>query len=663
MNYQDILKQKENNITRIDETIKFLRENFDGLDKYDSKYGQLIVLLNKEKRLYSNLDKSDSDVFYNELREIKRQISFKISEIKSKKTEVFEELSHKNKIQSSEKVLEKNIRNIEKELCENKYFRYYLSGQKHKECIINNFSLFLKETFSNCKFMDTKQGIILTLLDEERKCNDISKIIRIKNVIAYQILEIKKEISNSFCEDDIKDKFTKAKICYEYIINKEKELQNKEALRIKNKLLSDEYFEYYLTNSFEGRSVKDYFNALLKFHPLILSGISLVSMICYFVYFGIFIGYFPVLSGSDIFYIGVLLFFGVAVFTSFIILPVALYPLHYKKYLLNNKTKKLYFSWFTFILTIPVAFFVFLVLLVLYYILLKYITWINISDVNTAICIAFIFYLILYYCSYCVINRLAYPGMSDKKLFVFFILFFVAVIMLVFATSFFQNNYVRYISLSLFLLFFYLMLVIGLLLLAKDIYKENNETLRQILIVIICLFSLAYCPQHAAQLFDMGKIEYDYLSIEKSAAGALPKEINDISEISHFEGKEAFSYVKNNLSIIDSNKKDQNLSISISPKYLSFSCANNKCKDINKSKNIKFEKNVLSYQLDKNYTEENVTVKIEKRGHITYTEKHNDTIWLHNIKALSTLGKFYYLETKDGVKFELDASKIISREK
>jgi hypothetical protein len=230
LNYQDILKQKENNITRIDETIKFLRENFDGLDKYDSKYGQLIVLLNKEKRLYSNLDKSDSDVFYNELREIKRQISFKISEIKSKKTEVFEELSHKNKIQSSEKVLEKNIRNIEKELCENKYFRYYLSGQKHKECIINNFSLFLKETFSNCKFIDTKQGIILTLLDEERKCNDISKIIRIKNVIAYQILEIKKEISNSFCEESIKDKFAKAKISDEYIINKKKNYKTKKHL-------------------------------------------------------------------------------------------------------------------------------------------------------------------------------------------------------------------------------------------------------------------------------------------------------------------------------------------------------------------------------------------------------------------------------------------------
>lgn len=43
---------------------------------------------------------------------------------------------------------------------------------------------------------------------------------------------------------------------------------------------------------------------------------------------------------------------------------------------------------------------------------------------------------------------------------------------------------------------------------------------------------------------------------------------------------------------------------------------------------------------------------------------------LYNIKALSTLGKFYYLETigyknmnDKEIKFELDTSKIISREK
>ena len=47
-----------------------------------------------------------------------------------------------------------------------------------------------------------------------------------------------------------------------------------------------------------------------------------------------------------------------------------------------------------------------------------------------------------------------------------------------------------------------------------------------------------------------------------------------------------------------------------------------------------------------------------------YDENGTDgVIKLHNIKAISTLGKFYYLETKDGTKFELDASKIISRKK
>ena len=34
-------------------------------------------------------------------------------------------------------------------------------------------------------------------------------------------------------------------------------------------------------------------STLLKFHPLILSGISLVGMIYYFAYFGIKVKYFP----------------------------------------------------------------------------------------------------------------------------------------------------------------------------------------------------------------------------------------------------------------------------------------------------------------------------------------------------------------------------------
>ena len=43
--------------------------------------------------------------------------------------------------------------------------------------------------------------------------------------------------------------------------------------------------------------------------------------------------------------------------------------------------------------------------------------------------------------------------------------------------------------------------------------------------------------------------------------------------------------------------------------------------------------------------------------------ERNEVIKLYNIKALLTIGKFYYLQTKDDIKFVLDASKIISREK
>jgi putative membrane protein len=566
LNYQDILKQKENNITRIDETIKFLRENFDGLDKYDSKYGQLIVLLNKEKRLYSNLDKSDSDVFYNELREIKRQISFKISEIKSKKTEVFEELSHKNKIQSSEKVLEKNIRNIEKELCENKYFRYYLSGQKHKECIINNFSLFLKETFSNCKFIDTKQGIILTLLDEERKCNDISKIIRIKNVIAYQILEIKKEISNSFCEESIKDKFAKAKISDEYIINKKKELQNKEALRIKNKLLSDEYFEYYLTNSFEERSVKDYFNALLKFHPLILSSISLVSVICFFVYYGLFIGYFPALSGSDVFYFGGLIFSIIFVISIITILPIFFYP----EYCKTKKNIKL-------ILTISMP-------SILIYI---YLVFIADLSIYWAIFTAVIICIITFFLVYGAFKTKDYICDNLLNQISTIIVIFVVIISLEILKNHMPCKIIKLIvnllSISFLMSF---VIPLGFLFYMQGFYKVGGYKFILISFIIITpLYLFVKLTGNIANSLEIANVEYQYLTIEKNALGVLPENI----------------------------------------------CKNGKyCDD------------------SKTYYDKNETSGVTK---------------LYNIKALSTLGKFYYLETKDGVKFELDASKIISREK
>ena len=121
----------------------------------------------------------------------------------------------------------------------------------------------------------------------------------------------------------------------------------------------------------EKKEEKDFMHKVLKnlldFHPLILSGISLISMICYFVYFGLFIGYFPVLSGSEIFYVGVLLFFVVGIFTSFVILPMIFYPIHIKSSL-KYKTYGKYLSLLLLVLSFPIALLIAFIVNKLFYI-------------------------------------------------------------------------------------------------------------------------------------------------------------------------------------------------------------------------------------------------------------------------------------------------------
>ena len=106
----------------------------------------------------------------------------------------------------------------------------------------------------------------------------------------------------------------------------------------------------------EKKEEKDFMHKVLKnlldFHPLILSGISLVSMICYFVYFGIFIGYFPVLSGSEIFYVGALLFTIVAIFSLFIVSIILLYGWYYVR---ANNQPTFCNNWLAIILTFPLT--------------------------------------------------------------------------------------------------------------------------------------------------------------------------------------------------------------------------------------------------------------------------------------------------------------------
>ncbi|MDO4875298.1 MAG: hypothetical protein Q3967_04405 [Campylobacter sp.] len=314
------------------------------------------------------------------------------------------------------------------------------------------------------------------------------------------------------------------------------------------------------------KSPQELLESLLRFHPLLLSGISLVSMICYFIYFGIFIGYFPVLSGSDIFYFGGLLFFTIVIVSIIAILPMFLYPEYYK----TGKNVKLLLA-----TTIPP---------ILIYTYLLYIS--SISKLYVFVSV----YLLIFFLIFLAFK---FKEWFNKKSWLYILLAIVTYIagltILIYSTP---NEYKDVIKNLLFLSSLMCFFVpLGFLFYMEGFYKiKGYKIILTIFTIAIPSFFFITLTNYIAEQFGLSNINYKYLVIEKGALGAISDKIH-----------------QNNKNI-------------------------GKCKT---------------------YYEE---------------DKVSDAIKLYNIKALSTLGKFYYLEAigcenNEKIRFELDSSKIISRAK
>ena len=547
MSYQDILDEKDKNISRIDEFIDFLRKNFKELDKYN----QLVALLNKEKKLYLKLGEKDSNESTKELKDIGCQISLKILEIKNNKINVIHEINSedKKKILEPDKLLDENMHSIKKALYKN-FKNIFFCLSDYKENNANKVREFLEETFFNCDCKGSPQSKILELLTSIKNSREILKNKKTKK-------NFNKEIEVEIAKEKFSDKFIK---------KKKEELLNNEAIKIKNGLLSNKLFEYYLANFYEQKSIKDHVNAILKFYPLILSGISLISMICYFVYFGVFIGYFPVLSGSDIFYFGGLLFFTIAIVSIIAILPMFLYPEYYK----TGKNEKLLLA-----TTIPPM---------LIYTYLLYISSISKLYVFLSAYLLIIFLICLAF---------KFKEWFNKKSWLYILLAIVTsiaglAILIYFTPNEYRDVIKNLLILSSVMCFF---IPLGFLFYMEGFYRiKEYKIILTIFAISIPPFFFITLTNYIAEQFELSNINYKYLVIEKSALGAISDKIH-----------------QNNKNI-------------------------GKCKT---------------------YYEE---------------DKVSGTIKLYDIKALSTLGKFYYLEAigcknNEKIRFELDASKIISRKK
>jgi len=191
-------------------------------------------------------------------------------------------------------------------------------------------------------------------------------------------------------------------------------------------------------------------------------------------------------------------------------------------------------------------------------------------------------------------------------------------------------------------------------------------------LIIINLVIVAVMSGKIVQVADLGNINYKILSLKRDALNALPESVCQNNQNGCIgDGAKDGCYAKQKAQIVSYNKAE--LAVKDGNETYIFSGVNDEIKFIDangadigvaSSDEVVFENSILTY--GKNSTRSGPL----KASAInlypvckTYALEQKDSVKLYNVKVLSALGKFYYLQTKSGEKFELDSSLIISKQK
>ena len=194
-------------------------------------------------------------------------------------------------------------------------------------------------------------------------------------------------------------------------------------------------------------------------------------------------------------------------------------------------------------------------------------------------------------------------------------------------------------------------------------------------LIIINLVIVAVMSGKIVQVADLGNINYKMLSLKKDALNALPKSVCQNNQNGCIgDGAQDGCYAKQKAQIVSYNKQKAELAVKdgnetyifsgVNDDEVKFIDANGADVGVASSDEVVFENSVLTYDKNGNRSGSLKASAVNLYPVCkTYALRQDDAVKLYNVKVLSALGKFYYLQTKDGVKFELDSSKIISRAK
>lgn len=221
-------------------------------------------------------------------------------------------------------------------------------------------------------------------------------------------------------------------------------------------------------------------------------------------------------------------------------------------------------------------------------------------------------------------------------------------------------------------------LLIWLMAISNATNKSSIIYIMYFTIISTLLSAMTTAPNFTMSLIGYKEVDYKFISIDKKALNSLPDEIckedcdkyfcisntkrnyacknSYITPISYIDGN--FTYKNNDTNTIHSIKSASN-------ECFSFLDENQTIVEIPKDSKIIFKDKTLDTQKDGNAkTYKNISLKSNPKICMTYIKNQdNDTFKIYNIKTLSTLGKFYLLETKDGKKFEIDSNLIYGKQR
>lgn len=419
------------------------------------------------------------------------------------------------------------------------------------------FVNFLKANFSNCEIRSSKQARLITLLNEENDLFDrlnrtnfveVSKRLgEIKEQITLVILDIKDEIIKDFDEQNYE--------IYKRALSREPE----ELEKVKNELLLNSFFESHLgehSANLKANFIKECVAFFFKHSNFI---VPIISVLCYFYYFGFEIDYFPNLDSAEMIFTGILLFCATAFVTVFEILVLVfvsfLYQNDDKKYKFE-KPKFLFFynSNFIYILTL------------ISFAILAF-TALKLNRGWVAILLLLLF-------SYTGVNLAVF--FKDRPNLAIWVLSCLVVVLFV-ALNIVSSDFSEFFALWMLFCSFMLSFMLGVASIKET--KDFSFIFYTAIILMIVSNSLLFV-KYSAKIFNIGDVDYKFLLVDKSALNALPKSLCEV------KGKEQ------------------------------------------------------------------MPCEIDEKA-----------VKIYGIKALCNIGKFYFLQAKDGEKFELDSSKVISRVK